>query len=265
PPNTAQLDYASKFFHKHAPNFLASFPSFRFFPKSDTPEIALLGMSNVGKSSLANAVFRGYQREVLARTSKIPGHTKEMVAFMIGPQIVNVKNSEWKDGKKVEWVGPSRWCGKGGLVVVDMPGYGARSQEEWGRQIMKYLSVRKQLRRAFLLVDITRGLKPNDRDVLNMMRESGVPHQIILTKADKLLFPSGTTSKTDASFLTKGMQTVKDRQQEIYDEITMERKGNTVLADILTVSAGSGRKHTHVQKMGIDSLRWAIMQCAGLE
>jgi len=84
-----------------------------------------------------------------------------------------------------------RWkrFGTGGCVVLDMPGYGGGSREEWGAEILKVLENRKQLRRAFLLVDAEHGLKSSDISLLLHLRQQGVPHQVILSKADKLLYP----------------------------------------------------------------------------
>lgn len=268
PPNTAQLNYASTFFHKYAPKFLASFPSFRLFPKSDVPEIAFLGASNVGKSTLVNFLFRGWEKEVIAYASKTPGRTREMVAFAIGPNLVNVPKSEWKEGKKIEWDGPSRWCGRGGLVVVDMPGYGTKSQDEWGRQILKYLSGRKQLRRAFVLVDVTQGIKGNDAAALKLMRERGVPHQIILTKADMLLFGFGRDSakSPEKHNLQSRVDKLKKVQEAVHEHITKENDGQAALADVLTVSAGPqpGGKGAG-PKVGVNGVRWAVLQAVGLE
>lgn len=131
-PTAAQLTHSNSFF-QNPPNHLWTAAYFRQFPSSAHSEVAFLGRSNVGKSSLLNAIFNR-PRARTAHVSKKPGRTKTMNAFGVGPETVDIaKDTEsWKA------------LGKGGLVVVDMPGYGKGSREEWGAEIMKYLEKRKQ-------------------------------------------------------------------------------------------------------------------------
>lgn len=120
-PNASQLAYAEKFFapSRHSPIKLWSAAKFRTTPLSSIePEVAFLGRSNVGKSSLLNAVMG----KEMCWTSSKPGRTREMNAFGIG----GTKGGESK------------------IVLLDMPGYGKASREEWGTEIMKYLQGRKQ-------------------------------------------------------------------------------------------------------------------------
>lgn len=120
-PNKSQLAYADKFFKpsRHSPVKLWSASKFRTTPLSSLePEVAFLGRSNVGKSSLLNAIMG---KEICWTSSK-PGRTREMNAFGIG----GTKGGESK------------------IVLLDMPGYGAASRAEWGKEIMKYLQGRKQ-------------------------------------------------------------------------------------------------------------------------
>lgn len=129
-------------------------------PPSEVPEIAFAGRSNVGKSSLLNALTG---RKSLARTSNTPGRTRELNFFQMTP----------------------------GLRLVDLPGYGyARvSKTEvsaWTELLKSYLAGRPNLRRALLLVDSRHGLKPSDLEMMDMFDEAAVVYQIILTKIDKL-------------------------------------------------------------------------------
>lgn len=120
-PNESQLAYADKFFapSRHSPVKLWSASKFRMTPFSSLePEVAFLGRSNVGKSTLLNAIMG---REMCYTSSK-PGRTREMNAFGIG-------------GKK---------GGESKIVLLDMPGYGKASRAEWGVEIMKYLQERRQ-------------------------------------------------------------------------------------------------------------------------
>lgn len=140
---------------------LKSLPALEFLPSADRPEIAFAGRSNVGKSSLINALVR---QNGLARTSNTPGRTQELVFFE-------------SDGDP--------------LYVVDMPGYGyARAPGDkvatWGRLVMDYLRGRPTLARVFLLIDSRHGLKPTDLQIADMLDTSAVTYQPVLTKADKI-------------------------------------------------------------------------------
>lgn len=121
PPDASQLRYADKFFtpSRHSPIKLWSASKFRTTPLSSVePEVAFLGRSNVGKSSLLN----GIMGKEMCWTSSKPGRTREMNAFGIG----GTKGGESK------------------IVLLDMPGYGKGSRAEWGMEIMKYLQGRRQ-------------------------------------------------------------------------------------------------------------------------
>jgi GTP-binding protein len=124
-------------------------------------EIAFAGRSNVGKSSLVNALTG---RKTLARTSHTPGRTQELNFFRLG---------------------------EGRLTLVDMPGYGyaAVGKEKvraWTGLIHAYLRGRANLARVYVLVDARHGLKPNDEEVLDLLDGSAVSYQIVLTKADEV-------------------------------------------------------------------------------
>ena len=142
--------------------FLKSAPDLRFIPEDDLPEIAFAGRSNVGKSSLLNALT---SRKGLARTSNTPGRTQELNFFLVG------------DPPK--------------LRLVDMPGYGfAEAPKDmvrrWKRVVNDFLRGRSSLKRALVLVDSRHGLKEVDRDVLKMLDEAAVGYRLVLTKADKV-------------------------------------------------------------------------------
>lgn len=129
-------------------------------PDIDLPEIAFAGRSNVGKSSLINALTG---RKTLARTSNTPGRTRELNFFAF-------------DGR---------------LRLVDLPGYGyakaSRSEvKAWNRLILYYLQGRPNLRRACLLIDARHGIKPNDEEVMTLLDRDAVSYQIVMTKSDKL-------------------------------------------------------------------------------
>jgi GTP-binding protein len=141
--------------------FVAAAGSPTALPPMRGIEIAFAGRSNVGKSSLINALT-GQKR--LARVSVTPGRTRELNFFTLG-----------KDDA---------------FYLVDMPGYGyARAPKAevkgWTRLIQDYLKGRRELKRVFLLIDARHGVKPNDRETMELMDESAVSYQAVLTKADK--------------------------------------------------------------------------------
>ena len=120
PPTSHQLAHAERFFLAHPPSLLYSASKFRTVKLTSIPEVAFLGRSNVGKSSLLNALLG----RNICHTSSKPGRTKTMNGFAVG--------------------GEDAVGNPGRLVVLDMMGYGKGSRDDWGTEIMKYLAGRKQ-------------------------------------------------------------------------------------------------------------------------
>jgi GTP-binding protein len=142
--------------------FLKSAPDLKFLPDPDAPEIAFAGRSNVGKSSLLNALTN---RKTLARTSNTPGRTQELNFFDVGEPLK--------------------------IRLVDMPGYGFAEApkdlvKRWRRLVNDYLRGRAVLKRALLLVDSRHGLKDVDREVMDLLDETAVSYHLVLTKTDKV-------------------------------------------------------------------------------
>jgi GTP-binding protein len=143
-------------------HFAYAAPSIETLPPMGAVEIAFAGRSNVGKSSLINALTG---RNSLARTSHTPGRTQELI-FFEGPE-------------------------QGGLRLVDMPGYGYAQAPKskvaaWTTLIHKFLLGRASLARVYVLIDSRHGLKEVDQDVLKTLDKSAVSYQLVLTKADQI-------------------------------------------------------------------------------
>jgi len=155
---------------------------FADLPVTSDAEVAFAGRSNVGKSSLINAVCG---QNGLARTSDTPGRTQELNWFV--PAVVNERS------KKTERLtsGAPREAVDVGLCLVDMPGYGfaqaPKAQvDAWTRLVFDYLRGRPNLRRVYLLIDARHGIKKVDTEVLDLLDKAAVSYQIVLTKADKI-------------------------------------------------------------------------------
>ncbi|CUS46389.1 MAG: ribosome biogenesis GTP-binding protein YihA/YsxC [Pseudomonadota bacterium] len=142
--------------------FLKSAPKLEFLPDATVPEIAFAGRSNVGKSSLLNALTG---RNALARTSNTPGRTQELNFFDVGDPLA--------------------------FRLVDMPGYGfAKAPKDvvkkWRFLVNDFLRGRQELKRALVLIDARHGIKDVDREILEMLDKAAVSYRIVLTKADKI-------------------------------------------------------------------------------
>jgi GTP-binding protein len=160
-PDAKLIEQARKLFAGDWQFFWAS-PSIETLPPMAGMEVAFAGRSNVGKSSLINALTG---RNALARTSHTPGRTQELI-FFEGPE-------------------------NAGFRLVDMPGYGYASAPKakvasWTALIHKFLQGRSSLARVYVLIDARHGFKEVDLDVLNTLDKSAVSYQVVLTKADQV-------------------------------------------------------------------------------
>ncbi len=166
----AQAIEAGRLLFAGACDFVAGAPTADALPEDTLPEVAFAGRSNVGKSSLLNALTG---RTTLARVSNTPGRTRQLNFFSLGQR----------------------------LMLVDLPGYGYAEAPKheiarWSELMRLYLKGRASLRRTLLLVDARHGLKPIDDPLMTMLDESAVSFQLVLTKSDKLS-PKGLAQRLE--------------------------------------------------------------------
>lgn len=195
-PSDAALETGRKLFAKPC-DFLKGVVAMSGMPPADRIEFCFAGRSNVGKSSLINALTG---RKGLARASNTPGRTQEINFFGLGDE----------------------------RYLVDLPGYGFANApvavvEKWQRLLKSYLSGRPTLRRAFVLIDARHGVKPVDEEIMSLLDKSAVAFQAVLTKTDKV-----RKSELDAS-LTK-TRAALNRHPAAFPEIvlTSSEKGDGI-------------------------------------
>ncbi|MCU0911846.1 MAG: ribosome biogenesis GTP-binding protein YihA/YsxC [Rhodobacteraceae bacterium] len=160
PEPDPQAREAGRLLFAQGAEFLKGVVAMDGLPPADRLEVCFAGRSNVGKSSLINALTG---RRNLARASNTPGRTQEINYFTLGAE----------------------------RYLVDLPGYGfaeapVKVVEKWQRLLKAYLSGRATLRRAFVLIDTRHGIKSVDEDILTLLDRAAVTFQVVLTKADKV-------------------------------------------------------------------------------
>ena len=176
--------------------FLKSAPGLDFLPDPGVPEVAFAGRSNVGKSSLLNALTG---RKSIARASVTPGRTQELNFFEVGDPVV--------------------------MRLVDMPGYGyakapPRVVKEWQRVVRDYLRGRQVLKRTLVLIDARHGPKEVDREMMKLLDEAAVGYRLVITKADKI-----KASELDAALLATQTEARKHSAAYPVVHVTSSEKG----------------------------------------
>ncbi|GAB4860212.1 hypothetical protein Ancab_011691 [Ancistrocladus abbreviatus] len=179
------------------------------FPPPDLPEIAFAGRSNVGKSSLLNALTRQWG---VVRTSDKPGHTQTINFFKLGPK----------------------------LCLVDLPGYGfAYAKEEvkdaWEELVKEYVSTRVGLKRVCLLLDTKWGMKPRDHELIHLMERSQTKYQIVLTKTDAV-FPIDVARRA-----MQIEETLKENKSVVQPVMMVSSKSGAGIRSLRTVLAKIAR------------------------
>jgi len=208
----ADLETGSALFAKEW-RFVLGAPSLDVLPPADRPEVAFAGRSNVGKSSLLNAVMNQHG---LARTSNTPGRTQELNYFRTSEAL---------------------------LYLVDMPGYGfaeapKASVDAWNKLLRAYLAGRPTLARVFLMIDSRHGLKAPDKEIMAMLNAAAVTFQVVLTKADKI-------KPTELETLTrKTLDLLKSEPAAFPHVLATSSEKKTGIDDLRGTIAGLLREHS---------------------
>ncbi|MBO9465844.1 YihA family ribosome biogenesis GTP-binding protein [Tropicibacter sp. R15_0] len=204
-PEDAEREAARKLFAGEV-DFLKGVVAMDGLPPDDRAEVCFAGRSNVGKSSLINALTG---RKGLARASNTPGRTQEINYFTLAAD----------------------------HYLVDLPGYGFANApvavvEKWQRLLKNYLAGRASLRRAFVLIDFRHGVKKVDEEIMTLLDRSAVTFQVVLTKADKV-------KAKDHDKVLAQVRSVLAKHPAAYPEmvLTSSEKGEGI-ATLRTIIAG---------------------------
>ncbi|KAL2116014.1 hypothetical protein VTJ04DRAFT_10269 [Mycothermus thermophilus] len=302
-PHPTSLLAATDIFTTQAPRHLYAASRFVDVPiNSHTPEICLLGRSNVGKSTLINALAgvggrkaaRSWGKDArekgLAVTSGTAGSTRTMNAYGFGlptkqqRQFAQEKAIEAKEARRKKEMEEALLYGRTvarskrrkevaepppqfRLILMDMPGYGMGSEEGWGKEIIKYLQRRPMLKGAVLLIDAVAGVKEADRMVMELLRDCGVRTQVVLTKADKLGRAQGRPEEKEQHAEAR----VEGVCLDVWEELRKVEAGSSEWLEgaekgwekeIWVTAAGD--VDANGDGAGVAGARWAVCRLAGV-
>ncbi|KAG6262897.1 hypothetical protein E4U49_002761 [Claviceps purpurea] len=224
-------------------------------PNMHTPEIILLGASNAGKSTFLNAILGSANA---ARVSRRPGLTTLMNAFGVGPPPTTTTTSTHQPSVSISKdINPPQHS----LILVDTPGYGFKSQLNWGESVIQYLDQRTMLRGAVLLLSSEKKLLPHDKWMLRTLAEANTRTLVVLTKADK----------SKAGWTERCVEMADDIQTELADLNRQvggrwrddDDDGGAATARVLITAAGMDMPHRFRNGAGIGGVRSAILDMAG--
>ncbi|EXJ82412.1 hypothetical protein A1O3_06225 [Capronia epimyces CBS 606.96] len=246
PPTRTNLAAADHFFKHNSPTRIWTGEGWRDRQNDsqELPEIIFLGRSNVGKSSIINALTSCD----INRVSSVPGATKAMAAWTLAAKTPEGGAIKGWDGD----VNPK-------LTLVDMPGYGHGSQTEWGNSIVEYLSKRRNIRRAFVLIDVLHGIWERDLDILKILGSSAIPYQIVATKCDRFAHLEDIEGETRSAF-------TKIRSEAYLDVDDSLGLGEIIATGFLDgITTKNSTRIWRGAAFGIPNLQWAVLRAAGLE
>ena len=200
-----QIEVARKLFAGKC-EFVLGVAKLEQLPLTEWPEVAFAGRSNVGKSSLINAVTG---KKGLAKTSNTPGRTQQLNYFNLADKI----------------------------HIVDLPGYGYAEAPEstvrqWQKVIFAYLQGRVNLKRVFVLIDSRHGIKKSDREIMELLDKAAVTYQLVLTKADKISAAALQKVKSD-------LQTEVGKHAAAYSVVLATSSEKRIGIDILQAEIAS--------------------------
>ncbi|KAF4976905.1 hypothetical protein FZEAL_6481 [Fusarium zealandicum] len=250
PAEAAQQDktplVAAEKFFEHGCRILYSAESFFHHAQNDhIPEIVVLGASNAGKSSFLNALVGGMK---VAKVSHRPGKTTTMNAYGVGPRPKIAR----------ELVRKGDAPPKHSLVLMDTPGYGFKSQADWGKTILKYLEVRKMLRGAVVLIPADKKLQDTDRWMLRSLARSNTRTLVVITKADK----RGDEWQDACHSMSTQIQALMQGLEKTQAAPSW-REGSGRMLDIYATAANMDVSRRLGNGGGIGGVRLAILEMAG--
>ncbi|KAL1881200.1 hypothetical protein Daus18300_001051 [Diaporthe australafricana] len=282
--DTPELDLPRAAALFHSPKFLYSAPRFLHLPiNTRIPEVCVLGRSNVGKSTLINALAglggkragtshgSRANRAGIAITSAKAGCTKTMNAYGFGkPLKTRPLTRAEQEARKEGGRGRAERRAGGdtrrepmpahSMVLMDMPGYGLNSRADWGEEILKYLSRREILQGAVLLIDAVAGVKPGDRMVLEVLRDAGLKTSVVLTKADKLVSDADAVVWQSSGPLRQACLHIWEEMRGVENASENDWfEGDGWNPEIFVTGAGDPR----LGGMGIDGARLSMGRLAG--